>query len=677
MTRNGQEMSEDIIGGSNLTGSTNSRKRRHVEEISHGRHLKTSPKRPRNTEWPLKDDLHTNQDEEEKDPLPAARQRKKQGRRSMFKEGSLNDKPSKQPPTNIIGGDQEMENYMKDENRKSLKGKDAAIHVSTDTVKSGGMFRFGKVIVSALNPLNYWQGMWKEKDVEVKEHPLRKEQIEKAYAEMKAQGGSGMKTTVVPPSAERSGNRTVLETEEWRRDSFRDSGISMGESIDSNTKYESNIGPSDTARSVTPSDAGLGRRSFTHLRSPASTNLKKVKSHLQLPSAKKRSTSRGIPSIDSVLASDSGLRRQPSKKDIARVNRLNKRVSDLETKLATARQELEASLADAPPLPGLLPDQHDGRKSFVPGALASLPSERLLGKYTNTMHESIISTIPGEIRGIVSPGEGSQNLGNALPTTTPPKSPTQQTDSWLEISPTSIQKTAGRTPPRPRRSKPRGGKSGDGVTESRSKNTVKVLVSPTPRNSPSQLVDEKVPAVPIISLNVKNLDKQEQMSPNTPTLPPPSPMRTRSRKGKNADAIKDTTLESRTKTRPSSNRSGTSPPPPSLASASKKPNEPLHGLRRKPVPSSSSITGSPLASVNRKNPLTANGNGKRVQDGRVSKRSPKSVAARAVLRDRGVNAQDQERTHGCGDWDVKMGVDLEKPLPNVQREEWDWGEDIF
>ena len=90
MTRNGQEMGEDIVGGSNLTGTTNSRKRRHVEEISHGRHLKTSPKRPRNAEWPLKNDLDTNDDDREEDSMPAARQRKKQSRKSMFKEGSLN-----------------------------------------------------------------------------------------------------------------------------------------------------------------------------------------------------------------------------------------------------------------------------------------------------------------------------------------------------------------------------------------------------------------------------------------------------------------------------------------------------------------------------------------------------------------------------------------------------------
>ena len=663
--------------GSKSEGSTTSRKRRHVEESKdHLNASKTSPKRPRNAEWPLKNDLNTNQDDNHTQPSPAGRQRKnKQGRRSMFKEGSLNDKPSKQPPTNIIGGDEEMENYMN--NRNSLKEsvKTNGSSSSNDAAKTGGMFRFGKVIASALNPMNYWQGIWKEKDIEVKEHPLRKEQIEKAYAEMKSQGPNGMKTTIVPPSAERSGNKTVLETEDLKRDSFRDSGISMGESMDTNIKDElrtRSITPvvaESRMRSVTPSDT-LGRRSFTHLRSPASANLKKVKSHLQLPSAKKRTaSSRGIPSIDSVLAShnsESRLRRQPSKKDIARVNRLNKRVSDLETKLATARQELEASLADAPPLPGLFPnnDQNDGRKSFVPGALASLPSERLLGKYTNTMHSSIISTIPA----IVSETEASKDVaGNVVPTATPPA---PQTNSWLEISPTSIQKTAGRTPPRPRRSKPRENKSGAGVTESQSKNTVKVLISPTPRNSPTQLVDETVPAMPTINPNVKNLDKHEQMDLSTPTLPPPSPMRTRSGRSKTTHANTDTGLESLIKT---SNRSGTSPPPPSLASANKK----FNGLRRKPVPSSSSVNGSPLTNANRL-AATVNANGKKVQEGRVSKRSPKS-AARHVLRDKGVNVNAQdERVEGRGGDRLTSGdLNLEKPLPSIQQEEWDWGEDVF
>ena len=648
-----------------------------------------------------------------------------------------------------------MEDYIKDvKNGDPSKEKATAVNGTRindashdEPPKTGGMFRFGKAIASALNPIGYWQGMWKEKEAPTKdttEHPQRKEQIEKAYAELKSQGGQGMMTTIVPPSAELSRSKNVLAPEEWKHDSFRDSGISMGESshrksadtIALQNKIESRI------RSITPSeDAGLGRRSFSYLRSPSMTDLKKVKSHLHLPTAKKRASfNRSIPSIDAVLAdsarksvedtSDAGLRRQPSKKDIARVNRLNKRVSDLETKLATAKQELEASLADAPPLPGLPPnhDQDNGRtarKPFIPGALASLPSERLLGKYTeNTMHDSIVNTVPADTQALMSSIEGPKPVTNeSWITATPPKLPISQTNSLLDISPSSIQKTAGRTPPHPRRSKKDENRSRsilDSVmpTSLHSANTkvkAKRFVSPTPRNSPNHQREKAVPAVPPIKPELKALDKQKQIlkddsAPNTPTLPPPSPMRTRSGRRKSGNLDTNANPDITTTTAPNTNnkesssrptRRGTSPPPPSLVSPRKKPtSEPFHlRLRRKPVPGSSG-TGSPTSELGK-------GKGKEtgVKDGRVTKRSPRS-AARGALEERGGNGsvkgrkggKVEDQGEGSGGKPAhpgsgkggeergkrlgrpgggKRGADLEKPLPAIQRESWDWGEDVF
>lgn len=72
-------------------------------------------------------------------------------------------------------------------------------------------------------------------------------------------------------------------------------------------------------------------------------------------------------------------RKMPSRADLQKQQKLVKRVSDLEGKLEAARRQLTESLAE--PLPLAPPIRSIGHSRFVPGALATLPSERLLAGY--------------------------------------------------------------------------------------------------------------------------------------------------------------------------------------------------------------------------------------------------------------------------------------------------------
>jgi hypothetical protein len=102
---------------------------------------------------------------------------------------------------------------------------------------------------------------------------------------------------------------------------------------------------------------------------------------------------RSLPSIKKVLTNENAhnvaddnyyqrpVPRIPSRKDLQKQQKLVKRVSDLEGKLEAARRQLSEALNE--PTPDQLPSKI-GRSRFVPGALASLPSERLLSGYVSS-----------------------------------------------------------------------------------------------------------------------------------------------------------------------------------------------------------------------------------------------------------------------------------------------------
>lgn len=361
-----------------------------------------SPKRVR--AWPLK-----NSDEAaESDNLsrPAHRQSPSPQRKhnsisstrpSKFVEGSMNDKVSQRPPSLYIREEEAMEQYAS----ANMEDADMMFDAGIESIKPSGMFRFGKAIANAFNPANVWQGLngiWKEKEKENQAKPeidSLKAKAELKYAELKKNGYKGTQNAPARLESQKVPAIKYEDPDDSRRSSFRDSGVDLDGYRPSSDRRNSDQFVVSTEslmpplplmtghRSASPfSDASSGRRSSIRFHKPSLEGLKKVKSQIHLPSIKRHPE--GTPSLPSVELGDAagtGLHRASSKKDIAKQYKLSKKVSDLENKLETARRDLELSIQEAQPIPDL--PGRIGRKRFVPGALASLPSERLLTPQTN------------------------------------------------------------------------------------------------------------------------------------------------------------------------------------------------------------------------------------------------------------------------------------------------------
>ena len=312
-------------------------------------------------------------------------------RPSKFLEGSMNDKVSQRPPGIYTGEDEAMERYVRGQEIDQNE-MDVTYDAGIDSAKPSGMFRFGKAIASAFNPVHIWQGVngiWKEKEKNVLQE--RQAKAAEAYAELKKSGYQGTQFGPVQPPSHDTPAILTQDTELTHRRSFRDSGIDVDSFRSSERKNSDQMtDSSDTLkvpqtraanRSVSPlSEASSARKSSMHFRRTSLQNLKKVKSHIRLPSAKiQGDAATPMPSTNAEDAANPtlsapGLRTEPSKRDIAKQYRLSKKVSDLENKLETARRELEQSMANAPPVPNI--PSLVGRKPFKPGTLATLPSER-------------------------------------------------------------------------------------------------------------------------------------------------------------------------------------------------------------------------------------------------------------------------------------------------------------
>ncbi|KAL8792227.1 MAG: hypothetical protein Q9195_005183 [Heterodermia aff. obscurata] len=316
-------------------------------------------------------------------------------RPSKFLEGSMRDRVSNKPPSPYLGEENTTDRYA------AAQSASTRVSVDTDTFydagieanKPSGMYRFGKALASAFNP-SAWRGinnLWKEKE----KHTLdpgkalmeeRQEKARKAYAELKktgfkgTQGSSRLSMTGDVPTF-RYDNPSSQDS---RPISFNDSAIDVDDrrsSIDHKESHPSSrdeIMPGPNIpfvdRSISPSRTRSGRRSSLNLRTPSFQSLKKATSHIQLPSAKRNSTASEVGDVSQQV------KKQPSKKDLAKQQKLVKRVSNLESKLETARQELEQSLASTP---ATKPVGRPTKKAFQPGALPSLPSERLLNAHVS------------------------------------------------------------------------------------------------------------------------------------------------------------------------------------------------------------------------------------------------------------------------------------------------------
>ena len=479
----------------------------------------------------------------------------------------MNDKTSKRPPSLYTQEEEAMERYAKSQGHDN-DDLDMNYDAGIETEKPNGMFRFGKAIANAFKPFAAWPGIWKDKEKEKAVSPEKNVMQERqakaveAYAELKKSGFKGTQTHFTRQHLDIP---QIKEEEEeiLKAPPFRDSGIDMD---DHRPSYEPNPNdqlisfteallappPLPKQRSTSPiSHVGSTRKSSLGIRKPSLQGLKKVASQIHLSPLKQQSEVLAVPATEvkpkaeSLSMGDSTLQRQPSRKDLVKQSRLSKKVSDLENKLETARRELNISISTAPPVPDF--PTHIGRRTFKPGTLPSLPSERNMSPQKDELTRSTSNeeNIPplddrstGEIAHkaeIFKPGTDIKHVLDLEAAKS--KSKTKKASKSHETknqTPTGVHKRLPRLPSKTPRNSPR--RSNE--------------VTPPMPTAPK--IIEPVKDVPLASLSkvTDHTSVSHLARAPSPFLGPPasasSPRRTRS-----------------------TSRRGVSPPPPSLSSATK------------------------------------------------------------------------------------------------------------
>jgi hypothetical protein len=258
-------------------------------------------------------------------------------------------------------------------------------------VKGSGLFRFGKSMASAFNPVSIWQKVattfrdTKEEMIQEKldeRYGDRQAKAEQAYAELKKAGKLGAQgTRVMPDNVKIFAPGYSSQTDPRNQ---RDSGISMDD------ESRSSMDTNNASYLLAPA-MDSARKGSWHSRTPSFQNIKKIAS---MGNLHRRSTSGNLSISPEREPSDSfgSVRRSSSKIDIRKQHKLSKRVSDLESKLNAARRELDSALAPPGsicsrsvtpnhPLPQVPHEEiEDGggwKRRYTP-ALPALLSERLL-----------------------------------------------------------------------------------------------------------------------------------------------------------------------------------------------------------------------------------------------------------------------------------------------------------
>ena len=321
----------------------------------------------------------------------------------------MNDRVSRKPPSMYMREEEAMDHYRTlkgatghSQNRATEASETVTFYdAGINSSKPSSMFRFGKAIVNAFNPANVWQGIngiWREtEDSKSPEKSLlqeRQAKAEKAYAELKKSGFKGTKAQLIQRTSEDLPTIRYEDVVEAPREiMFRDSGIDMDgyRSSTDHSKDDQLIAPIESSVPPLPiprlgrSPSPMVGMSSVHgsslsLHKPSFRNLQKVKSHFNLSPTKRAESelSLPLPSVEvdataNAMLAAQPLRNQPSRKELVKQQKLTKRVSDLETKLEKTRREL-GELQEPSKL---------GVKPFKPGALASLPSQRVLNAHGN------------------------------------------------------------------------------------------------------------------------------------------------------------------------------------------------------------------------------------------------------------------------------------------------------
>ncbi|KAK5136444.1 hypothetical protein LTR08_003089 [Meristemomyces frigidus] len=345
-------------------------------------------------------------------------------RDSKFIEGSLTDKPSALPPsvfTRMIRTDsghiQHIEALMEDYHQGPVTlGDPVEVAVSQEMAlmsqrvdeitaesasspkdDSAGFFRFGRSLAANFHPVSLWNKLWNETKEELTRHNMeeaerkrrQKEEAEARYAQMKQAGEFGMQVV---------GNHVRVSDDTGNP---RDSGVvlddaSMSRGHHKTTSTATLLRPpsrndgSSRLESEVPGTASKAKtlRGRFHFKRPSASDLKfglkRVKSDINLAAPFDREPSLSLSPEKSDFEG-SALKTSHSRYDLKKQNKLSKRVSNLESKLSLARQELNDALVDASPMPKLN-NKYERfaslstmkRSKFVPGRLQTLPSEQVL-----------------------------------------------------------------------------------------------------------------------------------------------------------------------------------------------------------------------------------------------------------------------------------------------------------
>ena len=343
---------------------------------------------------------------------------------SRFHEASMHDRPSNQPPSMFmrtamesaegIDIDMLMEEYDEEKRspskwnrrrtRAETRKKDFTLHPNmsiTSTATTGsrrsGIFRFGRSFVSSFVPTSKFrsnsdhhadsagpdsEALSNEASQQKAKEELKK-RAEQTYAEMKqagqlskkgfsaqllnASGGAVESTTVTSPQKS--------ATQEQTRDDKRSKHSSHQEEV--NQLEDSGI--------------KLKTRSSFHFRTPSLSNLKKLSSSSNLHHGSSAMSLSPKKRHDEVKDAST----TPKKPGQEKHTKLQKRVSNLESKLEAARRELRTAMDDTPSVPPVppilsipaastntarppLPKRKPVPRSRTFAPLPSLPSESLL-----------------------------------------------------------------------------------------------------------------------------------------------------------------------------------------------------------------------------------------------------------------------------------------------------------
>jgi hypothetical protein len=356
-----------------------------VDEVLETRSVH-SAKRGRSNGWPLRDELAYDEHGMKIDlserrfpskvPVESPRSSKREPvlrvRRSRFIEGSMNDDHVSEKPPSVL---------FQDVPRTTGSTSDDRSKPSNHLEKRGsGIFRFGKAIASAFHPFGAWgnKSDASSHDASKAQKELMKQRqarAEKTYAELKKSGFKGIGTpmAVDPDAADETWN-AIQETMDYRM-----AADDRASPDHSRRSREQNV----AAEPPTPACDDTGLSKFKSL-----SDLRKRTSTLNLPSMRQRDVSPApAPSDRESEDSHAPVQRRQSRRDLSRQARLLKKVSNLEDKLDRARRELRelANPEEESSLPSICLDDSHTRK-FVPGALPSLPSERLLHDQAGADH---------------------------------------------------------------------------------------------------------------------------------------------------------------------------------------------------------------------------------------------------------------------------------------------------